>query len=145
MLQIITLPCIYRKTIGFCNTKIYIYKKWTLHDVLHNLFLFSFRLNIVPTAYRAVSTSSNNMSFENRVSEDNGHLSDQCRNWDYMSTVHTKLGANVLLKEVTQNIKPYTFLSSVELKQKWFKDCASGFFPCGCIEQEALEAVMSDS
>ncbi len=63
---------------------------------------------MVPTTYRAVSTSSNKMSFENRVSEDNRCLSDQCCNEDiYMSTVHTKLGANVLLKEVTQNMKPY--------------------------------------
>lgn len=33
-----------------------------------------------------------------------------------MSTVHTKLGANVLLKEVIQNIKLWQFL---ECKRRW--------------------------
>lgn len=93
-------------------------KKWTWHEVLHNLFLLSSRFNMVPTAYCAISISSSNVYFENRVSKDNRCLSDQCCNGDiYMSTVHTKLGANVLLKEVTQNMK---FLSSVECKRKCF-------------------------
>lgn len=40
-------------------------KRWTGYEGLHNLFFLSFRFNMIPTAYRAISTSSNKMYFEN--------------------------------------------------------------------------------